>query len=314
MLVSVIIPAFKHSRFILATLQSVFSQTFKELEVIVVNDGSPDDTREVLKPLVASGQIRYFEQENAGQAAARNRGLSEARGEYVAFLDDDDEWPPDKLEWQVAQLRQNDGVPLIGGGAVRIDASGTVLTEWCYGPISLETADLFRGPPFISPGQTLIRRSALMQIGGFDPEIWGADDYDLYLRLSQCGPLLVEPRVALHYRVHASNASSQHMRMFKNSRSLLRKHSRWMSAANRREAHRWLYYYSGGPAAIRLKAAIRSGRVQAAAEALQILVSFVPACLRDAQLSRSLLQDLAPAPLRSAWQARNQIFGGGHVS
>ena len=103
--VSVIVPTYKHRDFVLATLDSVFAQTFTDYEVIVVNDGSPDDTADVLRPLAEAGRIRYVEQENQGQAAARNRGIAQARGEFVALLDDDDLWPPDKLEWQVGCLR-----------------------------------------------------------------------------------------------------------------------------------------------------------------------------------------------------------------
>ncbi len=104
--VSVIIPAYRHADMICQTLESVFSQTFRDFEVIVVNDGSPDRTAEVVAPFVANGKIRYFSQRNAGQAAARNRGASEARGKFFAFLDDDDVWPPEKLEWQVSLRRR----------------------------------------------------------------------------------------------------------------------------------------------------------------------------------------------------------------
>src|SRR3954471_16219960 len=103
--VSVVIPTYKHAGYIEETLQSVFAQTFTDFEVIVVNDGSPDNTTAVLQPWVASGRIRYLEQPNAGQSAARNAGIRLARGEFVALLDDDDLWPADKLAIQVERLR-----------------------------------------------------------------------------------------------------------------------------------------------------------------------------------------------------------------
>src|SRR5271170_3450676 len=99
--VSVVIPTYNHRDFVVEALESVFAQTFTDYEVIVVNDGSPDDTAAVLRPYIESGRIRYIEQENRGQAGARNRGLAEARGEFVAYLDDDDLWLRDKLAWQV---------------------------------------------------------------------------------------------------------------------------------------------------------------------------------------------------------------------
>ena len=115
--VSVIIPTYKHQDFVLATLDSVFAQTFTDYEVIVINDGSPDDTAEVLLPLAEAGRIRYIEQKNTGQSIARNRGIAEAQGEFIALLDDDDLWPPDKLEWQVEALRRQPDVALIAGPA-----------------------------------------------------------------------------------------------------------------------------------------------------------------------------------------------------
>ena len=95
--VSIVIPTYQHCDFILRTLSSVFEQSLGDYEIIVVNDGSKDDTATVLAPLVDAGRITYIEQENRGQSHARNVGLSRARGEYIAFLDDDDIWPPEKL-------------------------------------------------------------------------------------------------------------------------------------------------------------------------------------------------------------------------
>jgi glycosyltransferase involved in cell wall biosynthesis len=109
--VSVVIPTYKHRDFILDTVNSVLSQTFRDFEIIVVNDGSPDDTASLLRPMAESGMIRYVEQSNAAAAAARNRGLEMARGKFIAFLDDDDLWPQDKLEWQVLALSNSPDYP-----------------------------------------------------------------------------------------------------------------------------------------------------------------------------------------------------------
>ncbi|MGA8478958.1 MAG: glycosyltransferase family A protein [Chthoniobacterales bacterium] len=95
--VAVVIPTYNRSSYILETLRSVFAQTFTDYEVIVINDGSPDDTAKLLEPLVKTRRIRYFEQKNAGQASARNKGIQEAKGKFIAFFDDDDIWPPCSL-------------------------------------------------------------------------------------------------------------------------------------------------------------------------------------------------------------------------
>src|ERR1035438_5349058 len=104
--VSVVVPTFNRSRQVQSALKSVLAQTYPEFEVIVVDDGSTDGTAEALQQFISqrggNGKpIRYFFQSNQGQSAARNKGIAEARGEWIAFLDSDDVWLPEKLEWQM---------------------------------------------------------------------------------------------------------------------------------------------------------------------------------------------------------------------
>ncbi len=124
--ISVVVPTYNHRDYVLQAIESVFAQTFAACEVIVVNDGSPDDTATLLRPLIDEGRIVYLEQENQGQAAARNRGWQAARGRYLAFLDDDDLWPPEKLEWQVRVLEEQPGTVLVYGPPARIHRDGSI--------------------------------------------------------------------------------------------------------------------------------------------------------------------------------------------
>jgi glycosyltransferase involved in cell wall biosynthesis len=103
--VSVVIPTYNRATRVQSAIESVFAQTFADLEVIVVDDGSTDDTGQVLAELFGE-QIRYFAQSNQGASAARNKGISEARGEWIAFLDSDDHWEADKLEWQMKAIKR----------------------------------------------------------------------------------------------------------------------------------------------------------------------------------------------------------------
>ncbi|MBA2437335.1 MAG: glycosyltransferase family 2 protein, partial [Acidimicrobiia bacterium] len=125
-MISVVVPTYNHRDFVLQALESAFAQTFTDIEVIVVNDGSGDDTEALLRPLVQAGRIAYLEQENQGQAAARNRGWQAARGKYVAFLDDDDLWPPGKLEWQARVLEEQPQTVLVYGPPSRLHPDGTI--------------------------------------------------------------------------------------------------------------------------------------------------------------------------------------------
>src|SRR5690606_15916458 len=122
--VSVVVPTYRHAGLVLETLDSVFAQSHEDVELIVVNDGSPDDTHEVLQPLVQAGRIRYVQQENSGQGAARNRGLAMATGEFVAFLDDDDLWYPHTLTTLVAALNERADAVMAFGDVERIHPDG----------------------------------------------------------------------------------------------------------------------------------------------------------------------------------------------
>jgi glycosyltransferase involved in cell wall biosynthesis len=294
--VSVIIPTYNHRDFVAATLESVFAQTYTDYEVIVVNDGSPDDTAAVLRPFVESGRIRYFEQPNAGQAAARNRGLAEARGTYIAFLDDDDLWPADKLHWQVNSLDREAGICAIGGSLFE----GFPLpqkTSETLRPFYFSEPDLFYGCPFHSPGQLLIRTNCIKDVGGLDPTIWGADDFDLYLRLARRMPIKSVGRPALFYRIHSGNASKQRDRLFSNSAVCLRRRLRELPRAMQwklyRRGFRWLYNYLGRDLLRRAlsKPVSRSEIVRAMA----VLHSLWPGICRDPRLAFTIFFDIATA-------------------
>ena len=210
-------------------LDGVFAQTFTNYEVIVVNDGSPDNTAQVLRPLADSGRIRYIEQLNAGQAAARNRGLAEAKGKFIAFLDDDDLWPPDKLEWQVECLHAQRESVLVYGLGQDLGVPENVFPAG-IGPSGDVRRQFAEQNHIRSPGVTLIRTEALRAVGGFDDTIWGVDDWDLYLRLSCIGEFSYLPRLALYYRTHESNASHDILRLHKNAILLCKKHQRLFSS------------------------------------------------------------------------------------
>ncbi len=228
--VSVVIPTYKHRDWILDTLASVYRQTFTDFEVIIVNDGSTDDTAQVVKQIVAERGIRYFEQTNAGQSRARNFGISQANGEFVALLDDDDLWPVEKLEWQVATLRScPEAVMAYGGVQLISDVRTEINSDEMYTaqgkpPSGQIREALLRQNRIWSPGQTLIRATALAKTGGLDEAIWGVDDWDLYLRLSELGSIEYRDKLGLRYRKHAGNASQNALRMCSNYRKVVRKH------------------------------------------------------------------------------------------
>jgi glycosyltransferase involved in cell wall biosynthesis len=226
-LVSVVIPTYKHQDTVVKALESVLVQAYPRLEIIVVNDGSPDDTEAVLNPYIAANRIHYVRQENQGQASARNLGIRMAHGKYIALLDDDDYWPEGKLAWQVAALDSNPSAVLVYGYTSFF--GDTQLTNvWPMSDKEAPRGDVRRA--FYkycwlrSPGQSLIRADVLREEEGFDAAIWGTDDYDLYIRLAKRGPFLYEHRPALCYRIHTGSASRNYWRMYENGMKVLRKH------------------------------------------------------------------------------------------
>jgi glycosyltransferase involved in cell wall biosynthesis len=147
--VSVVIPTFKHRHFICRTLESVFNQSMTDYEVIVVNDGSPDDTAAVLTPLIETKWIQYLEQANLGHSNARNHGIQVSRGHFIALVDDDDVWPNDKLEWQTQFLEKHPDVGVVGGTLRAMDEHRSFKWEGVFTP-SIDFEMLFLGNPFLS--------------------------------------------------------------------------------------------------------------------------------------------------------------------
>lgn len=239
--VSVVIPAYAHRDYILQAIDSVQAQSFpqNQIEIIVVNDGSPDDTEAILEPLIAAGTIRYIRQKNAGQGAARNQGIALARGEFIALLDDDDHFPPEKLTRHVALMEAHPEVAVVYGPAQPIDMQNQPIEprDW-YGqllpwpwecPSGNLWAELVTRNWLVTPGQSLIRKAALDALGetAFDPDptIKGCDDWDLFLRLAESFAFHFDPQIALHYRFHPRNASQDTLKMRQAALALYDKHA-----------------------------------------------------------------------------------------
>jgi glycosyltransferase involved in cell wall biosynthesis len=190
---TVIVASHNGERFLAATLESAFAQSFDSFEVVFVDDGSEDGTAKVAQ----SFPVRYVHQSNVGLAAARNTGLEHARGEFIAFLDDDDILPPTKLELQVGYLRQHPKIGCVLGRQ-----------EWIFDGVApnLQHDPIFGELGGIQFVTAMIRREVLEEMGGFDPSFRYAEDRDLFIRLREHGvDIAVLPDVVLRKRLHGSN-------------------------------------------------------------------------------------------------------------
>jgi glycosyltransferase involved in cell wall biosynthesis len=219
-LVTVVIPCYNQARYLSDALASARAQEYRPIEVIVVDDGSTDDSGAVARREGA----QVIHQANAGLGAARNAGLDAARGEFVIFLDADDELLPGAISSGVATLTRDRTLACVVRRCQVMDAERRAL------PIrypSVEVSDLYREwlkHNFAwTPGAAVFRRRRISAIGGFPPAIGPAADYAVYLALARQQEVLYQPIEAVRYRQHDSNMSRDPVLMLKATLSVLRR-------------------------------------------------------------------------------------------
>lgn len=222
-LVSIVIPTFNRDRYIVQTVASVVAQTYENWQLIIVDDGSTDNTRQVLDPFVRDQRISLVCQDNQGQAAARNNGLAQAQGELLCFLDSDDLWKPDKLTRQVRLMSENPDYDVVYGDRETIDEHGRLLhwqnMERHSGRITRELL----ADNFVSFSTAMIRTHRIRDIGGFDTRVRFGDDYDMWLRLSVDSRFLFVPEIFAAYRsMDQQISTNQDARLESNRQTLQR--------------------------------------------------------------------------------------------
>lgn len=193
--VTVVVAAYNGERFLREALESVFAQAYGSFEVVFVDDGSTDRTGEIAR----SFPVRYVYQENQGLPAARNAGLALARGDLVAFVDDDDLLPPSKLSVQARYLAEHPEPGCVLGRHEWIVEDGVE-------PPKLERDPIFGELGGIQLVSAMFRRSVLQALGGFNPTYRYAEDRDLFVRMREHGvEIAVLPEVVLYKRLHGAN-------------------------------------------------------------------------------------------------------------
>jgi glycosyltransferase involved in cell wall biosynthesis len=204
--VSVVIPCFNHARFLAEAIDSALGQTRPAAEVIVVDDGSTDDSARVLQP--RAEEVRVVRQANRGVSAARNAGAALAKGDLLAFLDADDAWRPEKLAEQTALFVASPDLGLVHCGMEEVDAQGRTLrtrVDGLDGRVAEEML-LFRRTAILGGGSgAVVPRALFEQVGGFDESLATSADWDLHHRIARRAPVGFVPRVLLRYRVHGAN-------------------------------------------------------------------------------------------------------------
>jgi glycosyltransferase involved in cell wall biosynthesis len=208
--VSVLIPVWHAVRFLPAALESILAQTFPDFEVIAIDDGTSDGSADVLAAFAARDhRVRVVRQENQGIVASLNRALGLARGAFIARMDHDDVSRPDRFAKQIAFLRQHPEVDLVSGAMDVIDQDGNYLRTEVPPtlPAALASELLYRN--CICHPAVMARTEALRKVGGYRKNAQLAEDYDLWLRLSEVGQVANLPDVLLSYRLHPVRMSTQ---------------------------------------------------------------------------------------------------------
>ncbi len=206
--VTVIIPTYNAIAYLPSTVDSVIQQTFTDFEVLIVDDGSTDETVEWVSKLV-DPRVRLISQANQGVAVARNQGIASAQGEYVAFLDADDLWEPTKLEKQVKCLDENPQVGLVNTSIVNIDEQGKPLGAVNASDVEGNVLKYIVEENLILCGSApMVRRSCLEAVQGFDQQLMSAEDWDLWIRLSARYDFAVVREPLVLYRQHLNSKSN----------------------------------------------------------------------------------------------------------
>jgi glycosyltransferase involved in cell wall biosynthesis len=217
MAISVVIPSYNHAPYLRECLDSVLGQTRQPDEVIVVDDGSTDESWQILQSY--GGRIQAFRQENQGTYATLNTAISRTKGDWIAIQNSDDAWMPEKLEKQARIAEEHSEVGLIHTGIVPVDSDGSPLSEWPEG------IPIYHAPPVVNLlpklihyncvmiSSTMIRREAWDRYGPFDENYFGCGDWDLCLKISQAYAFGFVDEPLTLYRKHTANASTDTSRL-----------------------------------------------------------------------------------------------------
>jgi glycosyltransferase involved in cell wall biosynthesis len=237
-LISVIIPNYNYARFLDKAITSVQSQTYPNLEIIVVNNGSTDESLQVLEKY--ESQILLIDQINLGQAGARNSGLRAASGELLAFLDADDFWQNDKLEKQIQLINSETELVYSGIARIRNDSGRieSVLLPQFKGDCHNYFTDLAAVSIVLSGESTcLFTRNLLNLVGDFDPQLNSASGWDFFRRCSIITNFDFVPEALTNYRLHSSNMSKSSLNNIRDIRKAYRKlfsDTLWKVTANQK--------------------------------------------------------------------------------
>lgn len=222
-IISVVIPVYNGEKTIQETIESVLNQTFSEFELIVINDGSQDSTLEIVSN-IKDTRLRIFSYSNAGLSASRNRGISQAVGDYISFIDADDLWSQDKLESQFQALQTNSQAAVAYSWTNSINELGEFSRRGSHYTVNGNVYANLLIFNFLENGSNaLFRQQVFTKVGKFDESLTAAEDWDMYLRLAAHYQFIAVPSAQILYRVSENSMSCNVSQLEKESLKVIEK-------------------------------------------------------------------------------------------
>jgi len=229
-LVSVVIPCYNHAHFLAEAIDSVMAQTWRDFEIIVVDDGSTDNTFQVASQY---GSVRYVHQQNQGLSASRNTGLRHSKGDYLVFLDADDRLLPSALETGLHYLKTYQKCAFVAGRCQFVARDGTPLSDSSPASADANKAAypaLLRDTFIWNPASVMYRRRVFESLSPFNVSLNAAEDWDLYLRIAREHPIYSYDSVIVEYRQHAANMSRNAALMLEATYTVLHSQRRYIKS------------------------------------------------------------------------------------
>jgi len=214
MKIDVIIPTFNRVLTLKRAIDSVLNQTYQNFHLYIIDDGSTDETEQLLKEYLSCSNVSIFKQENRGVSAARNYGLSLSNAPWVSFLDSDDEWLPEKLDKQVEVIKSNESAVLVHGEELWIRNGKRVNPKKIHKKFGGEIFERCLALCLISPSAVMIKRSVLHEMKNFDEDFIVCEDYDLWLKITSLYPVeFISDPIIVKYGGHEDQLSAKFFAM-----------------------------------------------------------------------------------------------------
>lgn len=236
-LVTIITPTYNRAAFLPKAIESVLEQTHRSFEFLIVDDGSTDNSAEILDHYATrDSRVRIFRQENQGQSVARNKAIAKAKGDYICFLDSDNYWPESKLEQQLSVFDRNLDIDIVYGDIVTIDEHGHEVSRNNMSRYSGNIARWMLRDNCVSMNTAMAKRHCFEELGAMSGQRRVADDYDLWLRFSARFTFLYEPEYWAYYRVMDDQISTDKTARFDSNEAIINDfRSRFPDALSARE-------------------------------------------------------------------------------